>query len=156
MIDLSRFAGSNAQAWVRRGVSILSFLAFVVYGLEQAENAFFIRSDAARRAICGATSERDLATVDRLRRRGVSLDVPCYYEEKTPVSIAAHTGDAEAVEYLLVWGADPHKPNRWGQTPLYFAEQELAAGEQDWSGMLSYTRIVRLLKEAGGKDNTRP
>jgi len=58
----------------------------------------------------------------------------------TPLRAAATSGYAPVVEVLLKAGADPNVRGKDGYTALYFAQ------------LRDHLEVVRLLREAGGKE----
>lgn len=45
-------------------------------------------------------------------------------DSRSALHMAAASGNRTLVRLLLQYGADPHKPTRFGETPVYFAAQE--------------------------------
>lgn len=72
--------------------------------------------------------------IDFLIERGANVDLPLE-DDKTLLRFAVDSYDAVLVEKLLKAGANPNKADRYGKTPLY------------WANMRDDANILRLMKQ---------
>jgi methionyl-tRNA formyltransferase len=84
---------------------------------------FFDRLDA----LFDACRSNDLARVKRLIHNIAGRN-DCNERGWTPLIVACYAGAYEVVQYLLEQGADVHRPNHRGTTPLMYAKDAFLAG----------------------------
>lgn len=93
---------------------IIDELAQHGYDLNQANTA-------GEKPIHIATRVANMANVEHLCEKGVSINEPNSISLKTPLHIAAVYLDIENLRQLVLSGADVNAKNKWGQTPLFSA-----------------------------------
>lgn len=173
MIKLFCSPDRSTLARLCRVVSLLSFVACASYFLRlsssyaRLSNSYarlssypvYDRTKAAADEMCREAMRGNLEKIDSLKGTGVPLDKPCWTGDQTPLSVAVDQGDPITTAFLLQKGVDPNNAGSSETTPLRLAlwrlnnlevtrvrDAETEKRERD------YRRIVRLLKEAGGRE----
>ena len=72
--------------------------------------------------LCLAANNGDLNEIKRLHANNISLDGEDY-DGRTAMHLAATAGQAHVLNYLIQSGAEVHKEDRWGNTPLMDAQR---------------------------------
>jgi len=85
--------------------------------------------------ICAAATNGNLDHIKTFEASAVHLED---YDQRTPLHCAASEGHLSVVEYFLTQGANIHKKDRWGQTPLMDAVKGL------------HEPVINLIVNAGG------